>query len=114
MERSDSLMMNDARLAETVRRLVQALQPERIVLLGSRARGEVDEESDLDLLVLQRTDARRIEREWAAEEALGWDRPLATDVMVLTPEEYDRGLARGDPILREIEEEGVSVYERAG
>ncbi len=112
MRTAERAAARDPRLEETVRRLVEGLQPERIVLFGSMARGGAEEDSDVDLLVLQRTDAPRIEREWAAEGALGWDRPLPTDVMVLTPEEYARGLARGDPILQEIEEEGVSVYER--
>lgn len=39
-------------LAEIVRRLVEAYQPERIYLFGSVARGESDADSDYDLLVV--------------------------------------------------------------
>ena len=47
----------EARLNEAVRRLVAALQPERIYLFGSRARGDFDADSDWDLLVVVRMPA---------------------------------------------------------
>ncbi len=40
-------------LAGVVRRVVEACQPESIVLFGSAARGEMTEHSDLDLLVIK-------------------------------------------------------------
>ena len=39
-------------LDTAVRRLVAALRPERIYLFGSRARGDADQDSDFDLLVV--------------------------------------------------------------
>ncbi len=42
----------DARLAELVRRLVEAYEPERIYLFGSHARGDAGADSDYDLLVV--------------------------------------------------------------
>ena len=39
-------------LAEATRLLLQATQPEKIILFGSRARGDADADSDLDLLVI--------------------------------------------------------------
>lgn len=47
----DSILEQDPKLAEMVRRLVTALKPERIYLFGSRARGEAGADSDRDLLV---------------------------------------------------------------
>jgi len=38
------------KLAEATRRLVEAAQPRKIILFGSRARGEQREDSDVDLL----------------------------------------------------------------
>lgn len=43
---------HDPRLDDAVDRLVEALQPERIYLFGSQARGDATEESDYDLLVI--------------------------------------------------------------
>jgi uncharacterized protein len=38
---------------EIVKRLVQAAQPEQIILFGSGARDEAGEDSDVDLLVIE-------------------------------------------------------------
>lgn len=47
-----SLLEHDPKLAEIVRRLVEAYRPERIYLFGSVARGETGSDSDYDLLVV--------------------------------------------------------------
>ena len=51
----------DEKLAEIVRRLVKAYQPERIYLFGSHARGDAGPNSDYDLLVIvpESADAER-------------------------------------------------------
>ena len=40
-------------LAEIVRRVVEAAQPDKIILFGSAARGEMGPDSDIDLLVIK-------------------------------------------------------------
>ncbi len=52
-----ALLGEDAVLAEVVRRLVEAYRPERIYLLGSKARGDAGPDSDYDLLVVVPDDA---------------------------------------------------------
>src|SRR6266545_2297132 len=47
----------DPMLAEIVRRLIEAYQPERIYLFGSLARGEGGPDSDYDLMVVVPDDA---------------------------------------------------------
>ena len=47
----------DPILAEIVRRIIEAYQPERIYLFGSVARGEAGPDSDYDLLVVVADDA---------------------------------------------------------
>lgn len=49
---ADPVVDTDPVLAEIVRRLVVTLNPSRIYLFGSRARGEAGQDSDYDLLVL--------------------------------------------------------------
>ena len=44
--------VNETTLTEITRRLVATYQPEQVVLFGSHAWGEPDEDSDVDLLVI--------------------------------------------------------------
>ena len=50
-------LQSDPTLAELVRRLAAAYQPDRVYLFGSRARGEPDPDSDYDLLLVVPDDA---------------------------------------------------------
>lgn len=46
-------MITGDQIDAVVRTLVEAAAPERIVLFGSYARGDANEQSDLDLLVIE-------------------------------------------------------------
>ncbi|HZU04751.1 MAG TPA: nucleotidyltransferase domain-containing protein [Chloroflexota bacterium] len=78
------LVARDPVLAEIVRRLVAAYQPERIYLFGSVARGEAGPDSDYDLLVVVPDDAPPArKRSRLAYEALRGT-GAAADVLVCT------------------------------
>ena len=49
--------ISDARLAEAVRRLIEAYAPEKVYLFGSAARGDAGPDSDYDLLLVVPDDA---------------------------------------------------------
>src|SRR2546428_11111660 len=64
--------------------LIREHEPEKMILFGSAAQGEIHEWSDLDLVVIKRTDKPLLER---IEEALRLARPkVGPDVLVYTPE----------------------------
>jgi len=74
----------DPKLAEIVRRLVSAYEPEEVYLFGSRARGDIGPDSDYDLLVVVSDSAPpRRRRSRLAYEALRGT-GSATDVLVVT------------------------------
>jgi predicted nucleotidyltransferase len=74
----------DTRLAEIVRRLVDAYRPERIYLFGSRTRGEAGPDSDYDLLVVVPDEAPpERKRSRLAYQTL-WGTGVAADVLVCT------------------------------
>lgn len=101
-----------AGLAQRLAPPLMAIGCQSAVAFGSFARGDADGFSDLDLVVVVPTDLPRIERGNLARgvvEAL----PVAADVVVLTPEEYARGLERGFGIFDAIAREGVTIYERS-
>jgi len=55
--RMSTILDSDPVLGEIVRRLVEAYQPERIYLFGSKARGDASPDSDYDLMVVVPNDA---------------------------------------------------------
>ena len=97
--------VDDPALAEAVRRLVAAYQPERIYLFGSVARGDADPDSDYDLLLVVKDDApperRRSRLAYEALHGTG----TAADVLVCTRSYFDdrRSLKASLPgtVLRE-------------
>jgi len=102
--------LHDDALAEVVRRLVQALKPERIYLFGSRARGEATYDSDYDLMVIvPRSDQPRYRRAQAAcRVPHGAEIPI--DVLVLTREEFERELPVVASLPATVAREGRLLY----
>ena len=82
----------EAALAEVMRRLVAAYQPERIYLFGSMARGDSDQNSDYDLMVVVPDDAppERQDSDLAYKVLRGTG--VAADVLVWTRSRFDRRL----------------------
>lgn len=80
-----------ARLAleRIVRRIVDAVAPEKIVLFGSAAKGAMKPSSDFDLLVIKSGDYHHIELAQRIYMAIG-RRDFAVDITVATPEEVEK------------------------
>jgi uncharacterized protein len=101
-------MQADPRLSRLVG-LLKQYEPERIILFGSRARGEADAYSDYDLVVIKRTTRPFLERLQDMVPYLAeFDRPA--EILVYTPEEFEGMSEVG--LGRAIHREGVIVYER--
>ena len=98
-------------LPAAVRRIVDELDPDKIILFGSFAHGTATPDSDVDLLVIMETDATSPERSWSVSRLL-IPRPFPVDILVKTPAEIERALAKGDFFVREILARGRVLYER--
>lgn len=102
----------DARLLDEVVRRIRAVgDPERIVLFGSRARGEARPESDLDLLIVEPSDLPRYRRAPRYLRALVGVRP-AKDVVVWTPDEIAAWANVPNAFITTAIREGRVLYER--
>lgn len=99
----------NAWLVGAVERLLRELQPERIVLFGSRARGSATRHSDIDLFVLMETTASPIDRIGHILTILA-DSPAPLEVVAFTPREFER--IRHRPFIRTVISEGKVLYER--
>ena len=104
--------VNEETLSKLVRRIVNAVDPKRIILFGSAARGEAGPESDLDVLVVmpdgvhRRRTAQQIYRKLAG---LG----VATDVVVVTEQDIRDYGNEPSLVICPALEEGTEIY-RAG
>jgi uncharacterized protein len=99
-------------LDELVRRLVAAVQPTRIILFGSAARGEMHEDSDLDLLVVVPDGSPHREtwnRAYRSLSRLGY----AKDVLVVTESVLAEHAANPGFIYFKALVEGREIYHAA-
>jgi predicted nucleotidyltransferase len=90
---------------------LRAYQPEQVYLFGSWARGEEDDLSDLDVVVIKRTTLPFFERLREVAKAL----PLeagGVDVLVYTPDEFEAMQREGNAFAEMIAEEGRLIYAR--
>jgi len=98
-------------LDEIVRRVVEVAQPDRIILFGSAARGDMGPDSDIDLLVVKAGVPHR--RRLAQEIHMNLFGVLAAvDVVVVTPEDIERFAGKVGTIITPALEEGREIYAR--
>jgi predicted nucleotidyltransferase len=109
-----SLPHLDARLCDAiVQRIVSAVGAQKVVLFGSRARGTHRPDSDVDLLVVNRSTEPRYKRSVPIYAALA-DLPIEVnaDVIVYTPEEIAEWSEATAAFVTTALREGQVLYER--
>ena len=97
---------------QIARKIAEAFAPRRIVMFGSRARGDARRDSDLDLMVEMETDEAPAQRVRLIDALFGL-RLWAMDLIVYTPEEVEEQRQYRNPLVRIIESEGKVLYERS-
>jgi len=106
-------MVSEETLRVATERLVVQFHPQRVILFGSQARGTAHSRSDVDLLVICSVPPERGARRAlivAMDRALG-GLGLAKDIVVLTPEEFDRDRRIPGTVARPAWREGRVLYE---
>lgn len=98
-----------AAILDAVEVLRKVTPVERIVLFGSKCRGDDDDESDIDLLVLTSRRLSRPERH-AVTDALfpvQMTHGVVLSTVVVAVSDWTAGLVSAMPIHEEVEREGV-------
>ncbi|MBC8232400.1 nucleotidyltransferase domain-containing protein [bacterium] len=102
-------MLSENTLREIVRRIVEVAQPEKIILFGSAARGEMGPNSDVDLLVVKSGEfdqSRLVGDVYVNLHGVG----QAVDVILATPEQVERYRNTHCLIIAPALREGKEVY----
>ncbi len=99
-----------ADLRRTLARTLAGRPVHRVILFGSRARGDADEYSDTDLVIVAGTDRPFPDR---CRDYLDLLEVIAppVEMLIYTPEEFEQMRGEERPFLMQILEEGVEVYE---
>jgi predicted nucleotidyltransferase len=97
-------------IREMKNRLVREFHPKRIILFGSQARKSADERSDVDLLVICPIHGKRRTLMVAMDRALK-GLPIARDIIILTPDEFERDRHIPGTVARPAWKEGKVLYE---
>ncbi|OGP25993.1 MAG: nucleotidyltransferase [Deltaproteobacteria bacterium GWA2_57_13] len=97
------------KLKEIIRRIVKVAKPEKIIMFGSAARGQMGPNSDVDLLVVKggKYNRSRLAGDiYVNLHGVG----QAVDVILVTPEEVERYRNTHCLIIKPALREGKEVY----
>jgi predicted nucleotidyltransferase len=97
---------------EVVRRVLTVVQPDRIILFGSAAAGEMTPDSDVDLLVLRKTPGNARKESVQIRRALR-DLGLPFDVIVMDTELFQRTKEIIGGLAHPANESGKVIYAAA-
>ena len=107
--------VTDSLLSDMVRAIVAEVDPEQVILFGSRARGDARKDSDVDLVVVEsapfgkeRSRRREAVRLWRALSGLG----VAKDILVYSRDEVEYWRDSLNHVLARALREGRVLYER--
>ena len=96
-------------LDRLVARIVESVQPRRIILFGSAARGHMGPHSDVDLLVVMRDGVHRrktAQRLYLALTGLG----IAKDIVVVTESDVRQFAEEPSLVIHPALKEGRELY----
>jgi len=104
-------VIDDEMIEQIVHRLVDAVDPDRIILFGSRARGDAEPDSDVDLLIVKASKEAPHRRTIPAYRALVGLR-IPKDIIWRTPDEVQDWSAVPNYVTTRALREGRILYEK--
>lgn len=99
----------DNKIRDIAKKIAEKYHPQKIILFGSHAYGQPNEDSDIDLCVIKETNKDRFEREQELRLLL-FPAGAPFDVLVFTPGEIKKRLKLGDFFIEEIIHNGKILY----
>jgi uncharacterized protein len=101
----------EAKIPEIREKIVKEINPEKVILFGSYAWGTPTDDSDVDLLIIQKSDEPRRTRQINLRRKL-FGSGVAMDFIIYTPDELDGRLRIRDVFVNKILRQGKVLYER--
>ncbi len=104
-------MIVTEKISEIVNKIAFGYKPDKIILFGSYAVGNADENSDLDLLVIKDTDLPRPQRAMLVRKML-YGAMVPIDLIVYTPKEIEDAKDNEFSFVYKVMHTGKTLYER--
>jgi predicted nucleotidyltransferase len=109
INQSNNVMLSQEDKTKIKERLLSKFSLEKIILFGSQARGTANSKSDVDLLIISKTDKDRFSlMSQMTKELLTLD--YAFDVIVLSENEFERDRNIPGTVARYAVKEGIVLY----
>ena len=106
------MSVDETLLNEVVRRVLTVARPDRIILFGSAATGQMNKDSDIDLLIVEPAPANTHERRVEIRDAVG-DVGFPVDVIVMRTERFEATKRWIGGIAYPANKYGRVIYEAA-
>lgn len=100
------------KITEAVRRIVETAHPVRVILFGSRARDDAGQDSDVDIIVVEREVSNRYAEIARLMETLR-GLILPVEILVISERDFDYWSNVPGSVYREAKREGKALYEAA-
>jgi len=101
--------LHKPKVESVISQLARNYKPEFILIFGSYSKGNVHQDSDLDLIIVKDTDKRSIWRRVEARKSFETDLPV--DIIVYNPKEFAE-LQKTSLFLKKVLKEGKIVFNR--
>ena len=102
------VVLEHSTLEDIIRCVVEVVEPERVILFGSAARGEMNRHSDVDLLVVK--DAPDLRQLTAEVYRRLYGVGAAVDIVMVTPQDVERYKDSHALIIKPALREGTVMY----
>ncbi len=104
-------MVHRDKIEHVARNMAASINAERVILFGSYARGDATDQSDVDFLIIAKSNLPRFKRSRELYKLLR-PHPFAMDIVVYTPQEIEKGEKTKVSFVSTVLKEGKILYDR--
>jgi predicted nucleotidyltransferase len=98
-------------ITKAIEKIKHHYKPQKIILFGSFAWGKPAKDSDIDFLIVKKTELKHRERSLVVRKIISEENALSgIDILVYTPEEVEERLTIGDSFISKIFRKGKVLY----